>query len=433
MIHPYDTLRELQAAAVHRLNGTMEAAAARRWITKHLRDQGLDPVIDDFTFRTPGSLSVITMCFNAWLTLALGWFAATVNPWVGLASLALINLFDFVLAPRIARSPETAGTNILVGVNRPWSDIVARPRPLLIVTAHYDTARAEPRWLRRLLADQDNFYSLAAIGFGGLLVFWISLAGLSLWPGAEETSLSLFDFWQAFGRWAMAVLCLPIALAVSLWSSRRLFDDGLVNPGANDNGSGVAVALHAVPALRQMLTSIDCDAALVFPDAEEVGLRGTRDFVMRHARVLDPARTTIVNLDGVGRGDTLVSVKGQGLFRQRRPSPTLLAHWDVATRGLVKSQVGTWMTFFTGGTDQDAWLSRGFSRTLSISHGTVVPRRLRAMVYRVFGIVADPVDVDWTHLHSPEDSLDAISPAALQETTAALLAFARAWIGDHPS
>lgn len=422
----FDILSQLQAAAPHRLTGSTESAAARGWILALLRDQGFEPVVDDISFRTAGSLSRFAMLLNAWFTLTLGWFAASINPWLGLACLALINLFDFVLAPRIARSAEVRGANLLVGINRPWPEIAAAPRRLLIVTAHYDTAKAEPSWLRRWLAGSDNLYSLAAIGFGALILFWLASAVLGLWPGAGAVVDVLAAIWITLGRWITVVLCLPIALAVSLWMSRVFFDRELVSPGADDNGSGVAVALRVAPLLRE-LVSVDQDVALILVDSEEAGLRGTRDFVRRHAGALDPAATTIINLDCVGRGDTLVSIKGQGLIRQRRADPMVLAQWDAATRDLAGSHAATWMTFFSAITDQDAWLSRGFIRTLSISHGAIVPRRMRALIYRAFGITADPVDIDWAHVHSPDDSLDGISPQALETTAGALLAFARGW------
>lgn len=421
----FEILSRLQATAPNRLSGTPGSEAARDWILAYLRDAGFAPVAEPFQYQAAGGLSRAATLLNAWATPILGFLATSINPWVGLSALAALNVFDFVLAPKIARAPQAEGVNLLVGLTRPWAELEAGRRPQVLVTAHHDTARAEPVWMSRLLSIGDTLFSYAAISLATLILFWLSSGILGLWPGAALANTTLVGLWDSVGRWVMVGLCLPIALSTSLWTLRGLFDQGLINPGADDNGSGVAVALQIAPELRRLALEADFDAALLIVDSEEVGLRGTRDFVNRHGPAFDPARTTIINLDSVGRGDTLVTVKGQGLFRQRRADPELLALWDSAAAERSTSRAAIWMTFFTGGTDQDAWLARGFRRALSISHGVVTPRRLRAAVYRAFGIVADPVDVVWSHLHSPADSLDGISPAALAETADAVIEFVK--------
>lgn len=433
MTTPFDLLNRLHSVAPHRITGTPEADAARTWLTQYLSEQGLEPELVDFHYRAPGLLSRFAMLLNAWVTPLLGFFALALDPWIGLAALAALNLFDFVLAPKIGRARSARGVNVLVGVNRPWAEMATGRRPLVIVTAHTDTARAEPPWLRRLGSSNDTLYSLAAIGVVLLVLFWLTTGLLGLWSAALPLVIGLRAFWDGVGRWVMSGLCVPIASSVSVWVLQGLVEHELVNPGADDNGSGVAVALDLASALKVEHAGSFIDIALAFVDAEEVGLRGTRDLVERFGEKLDPELTTIVNLDCVGRGDTLVSVRGQGLIRQRRPDPATLALWVDVSASHARSHASIWMTFFSGGTDQDAWLARGFRRALSISHGDITPRRLRATVYRAFGIVADPVDVVWSHLHSPTDSLAGISPAALAETRAAILAFIRALGALHDS
>ncbi len=434
-MHPRTTLvllAELLSAAPHRITGTPEADAARAWIVKQLTDLGLAPIEEAFTYRVPGAVSRFATLLNAWMMPLLGWFAVPLGPWVGMAAIAALNAFDFGLAPRIGRSAYRTGSNIVTGITRPWSEVLAARRPTVIITAHIDTAHPEPIWMRRLLSQNENAFSLAAIGLLLLLLFWIAVAVAGLWPGGALLVAALHQAWAGVGRWIVVALCLPIAVLTSVWLSAWWFERGLVNPGADDNGSGVAVALQLAADLAPVTHAAGMEAAVLLVDAEEVGLRGTHDFVKRNGPALDPALTTIVNLDAVGRGAALISVSGQGLFQQRRADTALLETWAEVSARHAAAQATVWFTFFSAGTDQAAWLARGFRRTLSISHGNLVSRRLPALVYRVFGIRADPVELAWDHLHSPADDLSGISAEALNATQAAVIDLVRA-LGQRAS
>jgi Zn-dependent M28 family amino/carboxypeptidase len=88
-------------------------------------------------------------------------------------------------------------------------------------------------------------------------------------------------------------------------------------PGANDNGSGVAVVLGLAcevsgtspAALRVLLLSTG---------SEETMLEGMDAFLRRHRNELDPSRTLVVCLDMVG-WDRLIVREAEGVLR-RYPS-----------------------------------------------------------------------------------------------------------------
>ena len=84
-------------------------------------------------------------------------------------------------------------------------------------------------------------------------------------------------------------------------------------PGANDNLSGVAVAIMVARALRRQPVS-GVRVLLVSAGAEEALQQGAREFARRHFSELDPRRTWFLTLDTVGSG-RLVLLEGEGTIR----------------------------------------------------------------------------------------------------------------------
>lgn len=423
---PYDFLAELLNLAPHRLTGSPEAAIAREWIADQLRAAGLRVEVEPFDFKVANHLAPLGTMANAWGTVAIGLTASMINPWIGLALLAAVNVLDFWLAPKLFRTATMKGANVFAGVGRPWSDVLASPRPVLLVTSHLDTAKAEPPWLRRILVNSDTYFSVAV---GGLvaLVLYLLANGILPWVPTSLALLSeLRALWDSVLRWVILLLGLPIVLSSTLWVLRRFFSRGLLNPGADDNASGVAVTLSLIEALRDLSQETQMETAVAFFDAEESGLRGSRDFVSQYRRMLHPENTTILNLDCVGRAGSSVVVRGQGLLRQLRANDEIVGLWHQTCEREHVRVANIWFSFVTGGTDQAAWLNLGFSRALTVSHGHLQPKRTRTALFRLLGIPVDPVDIDWAHLHSPNDTLDAISVQALETTQRAAIQFARA-------
>jgi len=105
-----------------------------------------------------------------------------------------------------------------------------------------------------------------------------------------------------------------------------------VAPGANDNGSGVAVLLELARLFGQGRSRFNDDITLVFFDGEEFGYLGSQHFVQNFstAKNLNPAGLplgTVINLDMVG----YTALKGQGkIWAVAQPGPSL----DLARQGI---------------------------------------------------------------------------------------------------
>ena len=75
-----------------------------------------------------------------------------------------------------------------------------------------------------------------------------------------------------------------------------------VVPGANDNASGVAVALSLAQKLEEE-PARNLDTWVVLTGGQECGMEGMRQFARGHKDELDPYKTIVLNIDSVGKGD----------------------------------------------------------------------------------------------------------------------------------
>jgi Zn-dependent M28 family amino/carboxypeptidase len=158
---------------------------------------------------------------------------------------------------------------------------------------------------------------------------------------------------------------------------------GIRQPGAADNGSGVAVVLEAARLLAAHLPDgVGLSVALL--DAEEVGALGSA----HHAATLDK-RTLVVNVDGAGRLEEAVAVEAGG------PAHGLLALLDQAGR-----HVG-----------------------LPLRAAPVASDNRR---YGAAGLAAIGIGAGMAGYHSPGDTADRVERATL--TAVARLVVATGWL-----
>jgi hypothetical protein len=182
----------------------------------------------------------------------------------------------------------------------------------LILTAHYDTARggaafgrlderraALGQLLRRPIGPAEPFV------WSILLLLVTSAARLA---GLDNTFLSVVQFVPT----VVLILSLPYLADVAL--------SGPV-PGANDNASGVATVLRLAERYGGTLDHLDL--WVLFPGAQEPGALGTRAWLKRHRRELDPLRTIVLNVDEVGAGTVRYAAK-EGPLLALRQHPRLL-------------------------------------------------------------------------------------------------------------
>ena len=182
---------------------------------------------------------------------------------------------------------------------RASQNVVARGRnrmapARLVITAHYDAARTG--WMFN--PSRVKFFTRIArrlpVPLGPhRIVFWslavlIPLTGLRM-AGVESQAISLLQLLPT----------LVLLVATFLLVDVELSD---VVPGANDNASGVAVALSLAQALTDDPTR-NLEIWVVLTGGEECAMEGMRSFLRTHKDDLEPASTYFLVIDSVGKGE----------------------------------------------------------------------------------------------------------------------------------
>jgi hypothetical protein len=281
--------------ALHRGMGTANERRAAGWLAAKLRGMGYEAAEEPFR-TTRDNLYLIPAqifaCAAAAACIALfthaAWLALIVDGYGVAVLLAEASGYgvDFTAMPRFRSQ------NILTGPVREAARTV-------YVTAHYDTQRGSflfhPKFVDRLPVFFRCCYAAVALCVVAVV------SGYLLWPSLALCSCALAVF---------------LAAEIS----------GRYTPGANDNGSGVALALWLASAYAERRAEFpaDCDLRFLFTGSEEAGERGMKAFLKSHRAELDRRRARFVNLDNLGTG-ALTYLSGEGMLIYRRAGPALLA------------------------------------------------------------------------------------------------------------
>ena len=170
----------------------------------------------------------------------------------------------------------------------PTPDAPAR----LLLVAHCDAGRTGSIHRPKQVARGARFARL--LGFHPTrLLFW-SVALLLPMLGARMAGLDA-DLVAILQLPPTLLLLIAMFLLVDIQLSR-------VVPGANDNASGVAVALSLAERLRDEPAE-HLDVWVVITGGEECGGEGFRSFIRGRRKDLDPKSTFVLAVDSVGAGE----------------------------------------------------------------------------------------------------------------------------------
>lgn len=202
------------------------------------------------------------------------------------------------------------------------------------------------------------------------------------------------------GRWATVIACRPGASAHTVLFLAHTDSVHARAPGANDNAAAVAVLLQAAEVLAADPAPTPRTVCLGFPDAEEIGLRGSLELARAADTLLGPL-DQVMALDLVGRGALTHHGLGPAWGARR-----LRALLDAAPADVP-------------------WVYRG------ISHAWVEMERSDHLPFTLRGVTASHLmaraesGVDWAY-HTPRDTPDRLQPATLDAAVDAVVGVARA-------
>ncbi|MBL8095812.1 MAG: Zn-dependent exopeptidase M28 [Anaerolineales bacterium] len=292
--------------------GSAEERAAADYVDAQLRAAGYTPERQPVPFAPH-------LAFTPWFALGGGLLFAAATWLQNLPGLAFVSLIYIIVLPELTRwlsrrRARTAQSQNVIAFTAAPSDA-----PTLIVCAHLDSAPATALGLTALRALHQQ------IMFVNLRVAWAvaALAALRL------LGLALPELALTFGS-AAGIVAGATWLALELGS--QLGGPRDFAPGANDNGSGVGVALAVAERIAAQPPS-RLRVGFLFTGAEETGLHGAEAFAATVAR---GQRVAVLNLDMVGSGRDLITITQDGAlqaFETDVELNVLIRECDVTVRG----------------------------------------------------------------------------------------------------
>jgi hypothetical protein len=280
-----------------RAPGSDAERRAARHLVGRLRALGRDAELESFSAWPAWQLAYAIHAALAIVGSALSVDLPVVGAALALAAV-LLTLLD--VSGTLVTTRRLLGRHASQNVIS-WGDREA-PGGLLLV-AHMDSGRGglvrRDAWRRRL----------TAIGpltpfFGSLLlVFVCCLVRLA---GVDETWLSVVQFIPTVAL----ILAFPLLLDMAI---------SAVQPGENDNASGVALALRLAERADPELFGVH----VLLTGSQKALAQGMRSFVRAHRDELDRERTVVLNLDEVGDGSPHYT-RSEGAFPPLRCHPQLV-------------------------------------------------------------------------------------------------------------
>jgi hypothetical protein len=248
------------------------------------------------------------------ILLIMGGFLLPMTPIPALL-LPFINISLPQISRWIMRRRETTESSENLFAAFPGREKINR----LIICAHVDTGKmsgiTRPFWIKL-------YYQL--LFFGQRIAIFLAMLAIVLLMGIHLPS-------EIF----VAVRLLVLVLG-SVWFTLDCIDQlggmGGNSAGANDNASGVGVAMESAMALTGKPPK-NFEVAYLFTGAEETGLHGAEQF----ATQLDPSHDVVLNLDMVGIGNQLCFVKTDGtinLLHTDKKLNAVIMNADKNARGI---------------------------------------------------------------------------------------------------
>jgi hypothetical protein len=285
VIEPLDEIKELVAFEA-RGPGTDAERRAADHLAARLGDLGRESAIE--------SIRVFPNYAVAHLIHALlGIVGSVVSIGSPLAGLLIVLLAALSAALDLAGifSPVRRLTGARASQNVISREDGGRPGTL-ILTAHYDAPRGGALFGRRLSERRAALGKLIRRPIGAFEPYFWSLIALLVactlrLLGIDGFVLTVVQFVPT----VVLIVAVPLLADVAL--------SGVV-PGAIDNASGVATVLRLAERYGEDLDHFD--VWVLFPGAEDGLLLGMREWLRRHRKELDRARTIFLNVDMVGTG-----------------------------------------------------------------------------------------------------------------------------------
>ncbi len=283
--------QHIKHLAFPRLVGSAGEVKARTYIVKQFTAFGLEVSQETFSFtKFPSEVLPRILCgFFVLIVLSVPWFGERFPLPVCLACFVSLSLSMFLTQWQkrleglydVGRKYNSANV-IATNSTKQGRDVSA-----LLFVAHYDSkSQVLP------IAVRAAAYGVALLGLIGLTVVTVVKVVTLVW-------LPDYIVWSLAG---ITTFCL-LLLQINLTQNR--------SPGGFDNASGVGVMLEVARVV--MARDVGRPITFLAVGAEEYGMCGVVRYMQKHADKYDRNRTYVINLDGLGVGETVNVITRYGI------------------------------------------------------------------------------------------------------------------------
>lgn len=301
-----DYLKELTKFE-HRGSATKNERRASEYISHKLNNMGYNVEVQHFR-TTRDNLYMIPLQFGT-LLFILGIASLVYDKYLNIAEFVLSLLAIGMLLLEVSGKPiETSlmprhsSQNVFTGFNK-----ICKKK--VIVSAHYDTQKGSIMFHPKIVDKLKIIFYISYIGFGFI-------------PAGILLKLLGFDI--------VAYIVEYVGLAITFATITFMAVceiTGKYTQGANDNGTGTALALALAEYYITNKNEFpnDVDVVFLLTGSEETGERGMKNFIKKYLKEL-PKDTQFIVLDNLGSGK-ITYLEGEGMILYRKAGKTLL---DVA-------------------------------------------------------------------------------------------------------
>ena len=295
--HAYHHITQL---AFPRLVGSTGEANTQDYIVQQFRVLGLDVSWEPFSFtKFPAEVLPRILCsLFVPVVLSVPWFGERFP-----IPICLVCLLSLSIALLFTQWQKRFEGLYDVGRRHRSENIIAtngrKPNdntPALLFVAHYDSKSQVLPIAVRAVA-----YGIAIVGLIVLTIVMVIEVLTVVWLPDSITLVWLPNFivWSVAGT---TTFCL-VLLQINLTQNR--------SPGGFDNASGVGVMLEVARVV--MARGEKKPITFLAAGAEEYGMCGALRYVQKHADEYDQKNTYVINLDGLGVGNSVNVVTRYGI------------------------------------------------------------------------------------------------------------------------
>lgn len=290
------TMEHIQSLTFNRTASSTGETEALNYIEKELNENNIHPEVEHFNWtgpitvlmRTSYLLIVVNLILFRMILLVIAYFIIKYS-FASLREMSFIN------------SEESKNIFTLIKAKEKVPN-----RPLIIITAHYDSISANIPY--RLQVVIFFIYRLIVYFYIIVFVVFISIFFLDL-----LSIVNVFNYlvvFIAFSSVGGVLISIPILYIV--FKERP-------SSGSIDNASGVAISIELAKIFKKNPLE-NIDILILWPGAEEWGLKGSRKFCKSHFKSLkklyDLDRSFNINIDMVGSYIGLLNKSGL-IFRSK--------------------------------------------------------------------------------------------------------------------